>query len=56
VPGLQKYFGTVAIGWREWALVLGVIVAELVVIELCKFIFLRLQERRKLQERLTAAV
>lgn len=47
VPDLQKYFGTVAIGWQEWVLVLSVIIAELALIELCKFIFLHTKAKRK---------
>jgi len=49
VPVLQKYFGTVAIGWEEWVLVLSIIVVELAIIEFCKYIFLLVQAKHRRQ-------
>ncbi len=41
LPWLQPYFNTVSLQWSHWVWISLLILVELMIIELCKFVFLR---------------
>lgn len=46
VPWLQPYFGTMALSWIYWVMVVGLVLGNVVVIECIKYIFLLRGRRR----------